>query len=417
MDTHVGRDIAESMATTPGTAAPPTTTTAPGAAPTPAAPTAAATAPASLAATGRLVSLDAFRGITIAGMLLVNNPGSWSHIYPPLRHAEWHGWTPTDLIFPFFLFIVGVAMTFSYGKLLARGASRRELLAKAARRSLILFGLGLLLHGFPAYDLSTIRVPGVLQRIAIASFCATAIVLAVGMRGRAIAAAALLLGYWALMTLVPVPGVGPGVLEPGKDLGAWLDRAIFGTEHLWVYSKTWDPEGLLSTMPAVATVLLGVLAGHWIRSDRPDRVRVAGLLAAGAAATLVGLAWGHVFPINKNLWTSSYTLFTGGLGALAFGACYGVIDVLGYRRWATPFIIFGTNAIAAFFLSGLGARILGLIHVGGEESVTLKAYLHETLFASWLRPVDASLAFAATYVLVWLAAMTVLYRKGIFIKV
>ncbi len=409
MDSPIVPDMATSApASTAPAAATPTTGPATATIPAPQGPV----TPSS----GRLVSLDAFRGITIAGMLLVNNPGSWSHIYAPLRHAEWHGWTPTDLIFPFFLFIVGVAMTFSYGKLMARGADRRALLAKAAKRSLILFGLGLLLHGFPTYNLSTIRIPGVLQRIAIASFCATTIVLAFRARGQAIAAAVLLLGYWALITLVPVPGIGAGVLEPGKDLGAYIDRAIFGTEHLWRQSRTWDPEGLLSTLPAIASVLLGVMVGHWIRSDRSARAKLTGLFVAGAAATLVGLAWGTVLPINKNLWTPSYTVLTAGLAALFLGVCYGLIDVKGRRAWATPFVIFGTNAIAAFFLSGLFARILTMIRVGADAT-PLKAFLHQTLFLSWLSPINASLAFAISYVLFWLGAMAVLYRKGIFIKV
>ncbi|HEX7120070.1 MAG TPA: DUF5009 domain-containing protein [Longimicrobiales bacterium] len=367
-------------------------------------------------APGRLASLDAFRGMTIAAMLLVNNPGSWSHIYPPLRHATWHGWTPTDLIFPFFLFIVGVAMTFSFARRLERGASRRELLRKAARRSLVLFGLGLLLHGFPDYDLAAIRIPGVLQRIALASFAASAIVLCVGARGQAAAAAALLLGYWALLSWVPVPGIGAGVLEPGKDLGAWLDRMIFGTEHLWRYSRSWDPEGLLGTLPATASVLLGALAGHWIQSRRAGRASARGLALGGAAAVAVGLAWDTAFPINKNLWTSSYAVFTAGLAALMLAGCHALIDVHGRRRWATPFVVFGTNAIAAFFLSSLAARVLNLVRVGANET-PLKAFLHDALFASWLAPVDASLAFAVTYVLAWLGAMSALYRKGIFIKV
>lgn len=367
----------------------------------------------------RLASLDAFRGITIAGMLLVNNPGTWSQIYAPLRHAEWHGWTPTDLIFPFFLFIVGVAMTFSYGRLLERGAGRRDLLLKALRRSAILFGIGLFLHGFPRYDFSTIRIPGVLQRIAVASFLATIPVLFTRKRGQAITAGALLLGYWALMTLVPVPGIGAGVLEPGKDLGAYIDRMILGTEHLWRYSKTWDPEGILSTLPAVGTMLLGVLVGHWIRAGHDDRRLVTGLLGAGVALTLMGWLWGTVFPINKNLWTSSYTVFTAGLACLTLAACYWLIDTKGYRRWAVPFIVFGTNAIAAFVLSTFTARVLNLIKLTGADGTqtALQAIIYRSAFASWLEPINASLAYALCYVLVWLGAMTILYRKRIFIKI
>jgi predicted acyltransferase len=368
---------------------------------------------------GRLASLDVFRGLTIAGMLLVNNPGTWSQIYGPLRHAEWHGWTPTDLIFPFFLFIVGVAMTFSYGKLLERGAGRGPLLLKALKRSAILFGIGLVLHGFPSYNFATIRIPGVLQRIALASFLATVPVLFTRARGQALTAGALLLGYWALMTLVPVPGIGAGVLEPGQDLGAYLDRAVFGTAHLWKSAKTWDPEGLLSTLPAVGTVLLGVLTGHWIRAGHAPRRLVGGLVGLGIAFTLLGSAWGMVFPINKSLWTSSYTVFTAGLACFVLALCYWLVDMKGYRRWAIPFVIFGTNAIAAFFLSTFGARVLGLIKVAGADAkqISLQAAIYRSSFASWLPPKNASLAFALCYVLFWLGVMAILYRRRIFIKI
>jgi len=370
------------------------------------------------ASSGRLVSLDAFRGLTIAGMLLVNNPGTWSAIYAPLRHAPWHGWTPTDLIFPFFLFIVGVAMVLSFERLQARGATRGALVAKAARRAAILFALGLVLHGFPRYDFATTRIPGVLQRIALAYLCATPAVLWLRWRGQAVLCAVLLLGYWALMTLVPVPGVGPGVLEPGKDLGAWIDRAVFGEQHLWSQSRTWDPEGLLSTLPAIGTVLIGALVGRWLRTDRTPLEKTVGLFVAGNVGLFLGLAWDAVFPINKPLWTSSYVLFTGGMACHVFAMCYWLIDVRGQRRWATPFVIYGMNAIAAFFLSSLFARILTLIRVGaGEERMALKTWIFQNVYASWLSPINASLAFALTYVLFWLGVMWVLYRRKIFIKV
>jgi predicted acyltransferase len=368
----------------------------------------------------RLQSLDAFRGITIAGMLLVNNPGTWAAIHPPLRHADWHGWTPTDLIFPFFLFIVGVSITFSFASRVAAGADRGNLMRNALRRAAILFGLGLLLHGFPNYlDLSTLRIPGVLQRIALAYLAAAAIVLYMRQRGQAVTAAVLLLGYWAALMLVPVPGGQAGVLEPGQDLGAWIDRAVFGENHLWRQSRTWDPEGLFSTLPAIATTLLGVFTGTWLRSRRPPLQRVAGLLAAGAAGIAVGMAWSQVFPINKPLWTSSYVVFTAGLACWFLALCYWLIDVRGWRRWSLPFVVFGVNAITAFFLSSLFARIITLIRVGPEGAqTTLKGWFYQNaitpLFAS---PANASLAFAILFVLLWLGLMTVLYRRRIFIKV
>ncbi len=365
---------------------------------------------------GRLDSLDAFRGITIAGMLIVNNPGSWGAIYAPLRHAEWHGWTPTDLIFPFFLFIVGVSMAFSFAAQTARGASRAGVLRRAAKRAAIIFGLGLVLHAFPDFlDLSTLRIPGVLQRIALAFLVATPLVLWLGARGRIAAVAILLLGYWALQTLTTVPGNGPSRLEPGADLGAWLDRAVFGTQHLWSQSRTWDPEGLLSTLPAVATVLLGSFAGDWLRGARAPLDKTVGLFVAGNVGLVAGLAWGAVFPINKPLWTSSYVVFTAGMACHTLALCYWLIDVRGRRGWATPFIIFGTNAIAAFFLSSLFARVIGMVHVA--DGVSLKGWLYGTFLQSWLAPVNASLAFALLYTSLWLAAMAVLYRRRIFIKV
>jgi predicted acyltransferase len=367
----------------------------------------------------RLASLDVFRGMTIAGMLLVNNPGTWSAIHPPLRHAEWHGWTHTDLIFPFFLYIVGVAMTFSFAALRERGQDDGALLRKAAKRSLILFGLGLLLHGFPNYlALSSLRIPGVLQRIALAYFAATLIVLYLKPYWQLVAAAALLLGYWALQTLVPVPGIGAAVLEPGQDLGAYIDRLVFTEAHLWSQARTWDPEGLLSTLPAVGTVLCGVFTGYWLRSARSPQRKLGGLLLGGAAALAAGLLWDVWFPINKNLWTSSYVLFTAGYAAIVLAACYWLVDVQRWRRWAMPFTIYGVNAIAAFFLSGLFARMLTLIRVqSGESTVTLKGWIFNNLYLSWASPINASLAYAISFVLLWLAIMWLFYRRGMFIRV
>ena len=371
-------------------------------------------------APGRLLSLDVFRGITVAGMLLVNNPGSWSHVYDPLEHAKWHGWTPTDLIFPFFLFIVGVAMAFSFGGQLERGAARGALMRKAAKRSAILFALGLALAAFPYYtlDLAQLRIPGVLQRIGLCFLLASGLVLFTGPRAQGVATAVLLLGYWAVMMLVPVPGFGAGDLSPEGNVAAWVDRSVLGTDHLWASAKTWDPEGLLSTLPAVATVLLGVFAGRWICGERTPAERAVGMFLAGNALVVLGLAWGQVFPINKNLWTSSYVVLTAGLALHFLATCYWLVDVRGWRRPARPFVLFGVNAIAAFFLSGIFARVLNLVKVGGgAEPVALKTWIYETAFASWLPPLNASLAFALCFVALWTGIMAGFYRRGIFIKV
>jgi predicted acyltransferase len=362
-----------------------------------------------------------FRGITVAGMLLVNNPGTWSHIYDPLEHAEWHGWTPTDLIFPFFLFIVGVSMSFSFGGQLARGASRGSLFAKAAKRSAILFLLGLVLAAFPFYDLdlATLRIPGVLQRIGLAFFLASAVVLFTGLRGQIVTAAVLLLGYWAAMMLVPVPSFGAGDLRPEANLAAYLDRGILGTNHLWKSARTWDPEGLFSTLPAVATVLLGVFTGRWLRSERSAAEKTVALFIAGNVGLVLGLIWHSLFPINKNIWTSSYVIFTAGMALHFLALCYWIVDVKGYRRWAHPFYVFGVNAIAAFFLSGIMARILNLVKWtrSAGDTVTLKGWIYQTFFASWLTPINASLAFALVFVALWVGIMETFHRKRIYVKV
>lgn len=367
----------------------------------------------------RLASLDVFRGITIAAMLLVNNPGSWSRVYWPLEHAEWNGWTPTDLVFPFFLFIVGVATTFSLGYWTDRGTTRPALFRKVMIRAAIIFGLGLVLQGFPHYDLAHIRILGVLQRIAVSYLLAAAIVLTVGVRGQAGALLGLLLGYWTLMTLVPVPGIGRGVLEPDKNLSNWLDLHVIGMNHLWQETRTWDPEGLLSTAGAVASVLCGVLAGHWVRSARPAPGKVIGLLYVGSAAVVLGLIWSYAFPINKSVWTSSYVVFSAGIACQGLGLTYWLVDVKGYRGWAGPFLVFGTNSIAAFWLSSLVAIILDWILIANPagDPAVVKTYLYETFYASWLEPANASLVYAISYVILWLGLLSVLYRRRIFIRI
>jgi predicted acyltransferase len=364
----------------------------------------------------RLLSLDVFRGLTVAAMLLVNNPGTWSAVYAPLEHAEWHGWTPTDLIFPFFLFIVGVSMAYSLLPRLERGDAAGRLFGRAARRSAILIGLGLLLAAFPYYtlDLAHLRLPGVLQRIGLAFLLASAVVLFARPRAQAAVAAALLLGYWAAMKLVPVPGFGAGNLSKDGNLAAYVDRAILGTSHLWASARTWDPEGLLSTLPAVATVLLGVFAGRWMRSERAPAERLVGLFLAGSAAVVAGWAWDAAFPINKNLWTSSYVLFTAGLGMHALGVCYWLVDVRGRRRWAMPFAWFGMNAIFAFFFSGVMARLLNLVKVDGRP---IKQVIFEGAFDSWLPAHDASLAFALCFVALWTGIVWAMHRRRWYWKV
>ena len=382
--------------------------------------------PAAPAARERLVALDVFRGLTIAGMLLVNNPGSWGAIYPPLRHAAWHGWTPTDLIFPFFLFIVGITTHLSLTARRARGDDDGKLVRQVLRRGGIIILLGLFLSGFPfipefGFDPARMRFPGVLQRIGVAYVAAALLTLRTSVRTQVVIAAVLLFGYWAAMTLVPVPGGGVGAATldtPDASLAAWLDRAVFG-EHLWRQSRTWDPEGLLSTVPAIATTMLGIFTGRWLASERPLMERLAAMFAIGSIGMVVGLMWGWFFPINKNLWTSSYVVFTAGMAAVVLATCVWLIDAKGVRWWTNPFVIYGMNPILAFVGSGMMARLMGsIIKVDQNgQRVSLQRAIYDSAFASWLGPMNASLLYAVCFVVFWFGILALLHRKRIFLKV
>ena len=373
----------------------------------------------------RLLSLDVFRGLTMAAMVIVNNPGDWGNVYWPLLHAEWHGWTPTDLIFPFFLFIVGVSITLS-----KKSAGWGSIL----RRAVIIFGLGLFLSGYPRFDVERWRIPGVLQRIALCYLATAAAYRATtGNRRRqaaiiGILAAILALGYWAVMMFVPPPGGVAGDLTPEGNLGAWIDRALL-EGHLW--KPRWDPEGLLSTVPAIATTLLGVLAGLCLTGASPERSlssrvevwtaerKAAALAMGGIIAVVVGLAWGLVFPINKPIWTSSYAVFTAGAASLLLAACYWIIDIHGWRRWTTPLVILGVNAITLFVASGLLVKTLALIRVAGadgrEIAVSRWAYLHG--FTPFFAPKNASLLYAVVNLVVLFALLSWMYRRRLFLRV
>ncbi len=357
----------------------------------------------------RLVSLDAFRGLTIAGMILVNNPGTWEAVYPPLRHADWHGWTPTDLVFPFFLFIMGVSANLSLSKL--RGSSNRDIYLKILRRTLIIFALGLILNAFPYFELGSLRIPGVLQRIAIVYLVVSIIAINFRLKTQAGIGAALLIVYWLLMRFVPVPGFGAGQLTPEGNLATYIDSALVPGK---MYRGTWDPEGILSTLPSIATGLAGLMTGYLIKS-KLDRVTIAGwMFVLGWAGMLAGWTWAIWFPINKNIWTSSFVLFTAGAALNCLGVCYWLIDCYGWKRWARPAVVFGMNAIAVYVISGIVGDLLGVLKVG---SISMKQWLYETVFASWAAPLNASLAFAIAYVAFWWLVMSLFYRKGWFIKV
>ena len=368
---------------------------------------------------GRLLSLDVFRGMTIAGMILVNNPGPSGKVYWPLEHAAWHGWTPTDLIFPFFLLIVGVSITLAFARRVEAGGTTRDLYLKVLRRTILIYACGFLLAGFPFFTLSTIRLTGVLQRIAVCYFCAAIIFLKTNWRTQSLITVALLLIYWGLSVFVAAPGFAAGDLSKEGSLASFVDRVVLGN-HIWKGGgKIYDPEGLLSTIPAVATTLCGVLIGHWLRGPREAYEKVAGLFVAGVACVVVGWMWNAWFPINKALWTSSYVVFTTGMGLQLLAFCYWLIDIKRYKRWASPFVIFGVNALAVFVLSGLAARSMSLWKLPRMDgrAGNLQTYVYEHLFAFWATPAGGSLLYALLYVLIWLGLMAILYQRKIFIKV
>ena len=361
---------------------------------------------------GRLDSVDAMRGATIAGMIVVNNPGTWSAIYAPLRHAEWHGWTYTDTIFPFFLFLVGVSIALSLGGRRLAGAERRDLARKTAVRAAILVALGLALNlvGHLAFHREHYRIPGVLQRIGLCVFVGGLVYLAAGARGAAWTAAGLLVVYGALLS--------SGPLDPEGNLPARVDRFVFGS-HLW--KREFDPEGLLSTLAAIATTLLGTLAGERLRSTASSSRKAAELLIAGLAATVAGLLASGLQPINKNLWTPSYVVLMAGLASAALGACVVLIDGIGgvARTVVSPLVWLGRNAIAAFTLSSLATVALIAVRVPGPEGRprSLWTAIHRGLFDHFADPRLGSFLFALAYLALWTAVFGFLYRKRIFVKI
>ncbi len=451
--------------------------------------------------TDRLISLDVFRGMTIAGMVLVNNPGTWSSIYGPLKHAEWHGLTPTDWIFPFFLFIVGVAVPIALSKRMEEGITGK-VYWKIFSRSLVIFALGIAMSVTPffqfgatdapdglkmliwlamaaglfflllrnyriagaliavsivgiaamnlsgynvvPYNFGTMRVPGVLQRIAVCYLVVSLIFLHTNWKQQLGVAGGSLLGYWALMTLVPVPGCEVTTIDDKAcNLAAWLDRTILTENHMWRSAKVFDPEGILSTLPAIATTLSGVLAGTWLRSARQapaggtsvelsgaisspahagvsDKLdKVAGLFFFGTILVSVGYIWSSYFPMNKALWTSSYVVVTSGIALLTLAACYWLIDIKGYKKWAWPFVVFGVNALPLFVFSGIMARMLGAYRVAGAEGkpVSVQKWIFDNIYLAAAQPIDASLLYAISFILFWLLLMWLLYRRQVFIKV
>jgi predicted acyltransferase len=355
-------------------------------------------------------------------MILVNNPGDWGKTFAPLLHAEWHGWTVTDLVFPFFLFVMGVAIPLAFSNRLERsGGDPAGLHRQIIRRAIILFGLGLLMNWAPFFDLdwSKARIPGVLQRIAVVYCLASLAYLHLRTRGRAWLTAGLLCGYWIALKLVPVPGFGAGDLSPQGNLAGFIDGAVLGS-HTWSEAPgRGDPEGILSTLPALATALIGILSGELLRSSRQPREKLYWLLIAACVGISGGLLMATWLPINKNLWTSSYVVFTAGIALALLGGIYLLVDIKGWDRWARPFLVFGLNSIAAFVGSGLLARVLLKTRWESADgsAVSLHRWLYETCVVPLFPDYWASLAWAIANVMVWLCVAGFLYRRRILIKI
>lgn len=376
----------------------------------------------------RLLSLDVFRGATMAAMILVNDPGDWSHIYPFLDHSEWNGCTPTDLIFPFFLFMVGVSIVFSMESKKEVSQEHSNLIWHAFKRmiNLILINYGIhFVFRFLAGDFNIIhiiqglRLPGVLPRIAVVYFICTVIYLKTTAKIRVWIFAGCLIGYYLIMTLIPVPGVGYANLNPTTNLGAWLDRLVFGTNHLWVESKVWDPEGLLGTIPAIATGLFGIRVGTWLKSKDEDiATKITWMLVYGVGAVVLALFWDLFFPINKKLWTSSFVLYTGGLATITLGVLYWLVDVKGYKRATPIFVAFGINSITAYILSDLIPGLFNTIKTTYQGQPTdLWGLIYRSVFVPNFTPINASLGSAILLVVIIWVIMWVLYKRKIIIKV
>ena len=412
----------------------------------------------------RLKSLDVFRGIAIASMILVNNPGSWKQVYPPLEHAEWHGCTPTDLVFPFFLFIVGCAMSFSLSKYTETTAKtgietskiiqtqeKPELEKKPflssffllpssffllpssniywriARRAAILFILGFLLNtssialdvllkGAPLENFGKIRIMGVLQRIGLAYAISAIAILNLSPRNQKLLAIVILFGYWAALIVFAVGGYSTSALTPEGNFGGYVDRVILGSQHLYK-GGPFDPEGLFSTLPAVVTVLIGYFTGEWLRVQQIKTRTSINLVIGGLSCIVIGHLWGFSFPINKQLWTSSYVVFTAGWALLLLAVCYETIEVRGWK-WGWPFEIMGLNAIFVFVASGIVVRILLRTHIGsGESAPNSYTWIYENWFLPWAGPLNGSLAFAVAMVLFWWLILYGMYRRGWAIKI
>ncbi len=381
-----------------------------------------------LAKPARLLSLDVLRGLDIGFMILVNNNGS-EQAYWALKHAAWNGFTPTDLVFPTFLFLVGISTVFSTAARLAQGATRMSLFGHVVRRAAVLYLFGLLVNSFPFFHLATMRFYGVLPRIAICYFViGTLYLLSPGWRDKVALLVVALAGYWLLMRFVPVPGYGMPVrdvplLDRDGNLTAWLDRQIFSAPHL--YEHTRDPEGLLSTIPALGTTLIGLLTGLWLRTQRTFGQKARGLAIAGISGVLLGGLWNFSFPVNKKLWTSSFVLFAAGFSLLLLALAIWLVDIVNSpengvtpekrARRFMPFLVFGTNALGAYIFSELLPGVFGNLHI--HPGVNVTQWYYGVLLQAVPNAPFASLLFSLSYVAICWIPVYFLYRRRIFLKI
>jgi predicted acyltransferase len=419
----------------------------------------------------RLVSLDVLRGLTMVLMTIVNNPGDWEHVYAPLLHAEWHGCTPTDLVFPTFIFIVGVSVVLASPDKSSDGVVLQRILTRTLR----IFCLGLFLSFFSRIhfaglkdlpllifrlavtsvvvvalfgnynrqgqfwvvlsmfvtmlilafggfkDFGTVRIPGVLQRIAVVYLIVSLLYWRTSLATQVITGVTVLLAYWAIMTLIPVPGIGEANLGKGTNLAAWLDHLLL-PGHLWATSKTWDPEGILSTLPAIGTGIAGLLTGRLLRSGLTSERKALYLFGGGISGLVIGCLWNLVFPFNKALWTSSFVLYTAGWALLVLSILFYIVDIKGYKGLVTFFVMFGVNPMVVFFFSGIIVRILNVFKVANpsnpSEPMSLVPYLYRyQIVPHFESPYHASLAYALLYLLLWTIILAILYRRKLVFKV
>ncbi|SEN84927.1 Predicted acyltransferase [Flavobacterium sp. CF108] len=419
----------------------------------------------------RLISLDVFRGLTILLMTIVNNPGDWGHVFPPLLHAEWHGCTPTDLVFPLFVFIMGVAVPLAMPDKFYDGTTFNKILVRSLRmlclgiffnffgkiqlfglegiplligRLAITIGVGYALMGnfsskvknilafsiliiylFLAYSgieaYSSVRLPGVLQRIAIVYFVVSLLYLKTSQKTQIITGIVLLLGYWAIMALIPVPGIGDANLEKGTNLASWLDSVLL-KGHMYRGTVTWDPEGILSTLPSIVNGIIGLLIGLLLQQNFPKTKKAQKMAIAGVALIIAGLLWNIVFPINKSLWTSSYVLYTTGLATTFLAILYYIIDIADYKKGFKPFLIWGVNPMIVFFTSQIIPQALVMIEFQNPHKTGEKINLLNYLYSFWIapffnNPMMASLAGALVYVCIWTFILWIFYRNKLIFKV